>query len=406
MKTKLLLSIVLTIIFFMPLKAKIYVDKTMIENKVTYNLNYCLPSDYSSSKTYPLIVAMHYCTGTAKEYRDALAGLSDSLKMIIVCPDNKSNVIPESAEHMLVTAIDSSKIFYSIDESKVYLTGMSCNGEYITRHGMKNFYPFKGIFPWDPWITNTNPKLYNYECKTPIVLSVGSEDPNYSTIVSFYDSLKAHQAKVNLLIVPGVAHVLYYGIYKEMINCIYYINGTPDFSFQPISDFELANSDSTVLDVVVNNPGNKKLKYSAYASSKVVITKTEIIPGDNENQFKIKVVPNKKTKGKVIITIKAFDELNKEIAQGLVKLEVKVNPTSSGQINKNDFKIYPIPVKDYLYFDSKEQYLSIKILDISGKELMSFKNVDTCEGIQLQSLTSGFYFLVANEIGKVKFFKL
>jgi hypothetical protein len=405
MKIKFFLSIVFITFYFLPVKAWIYKDKTMIDNKVTYNLNYCLPGDYDSKKAYPLIVAMHYCGGTAKEYRNALAKLSDSLKMIVVCPDNNSNVIQESAEHMLVTAIDSSTVFYNIDTTQVYLTGMSCNGEYITRHGLKNFYPFKGIFPWDPWITFLSPTHYNFDCKIPVVISVGSDDDNYKTLVALYDSLKKHQATVNLLIVPGVGHSLYNGIYTEMINCIYYINGSPDFSFQPIADFELANSDSSILDVVVNNPGNKRLKYSAYASSKMIITKTEIIPGDNENQFKIKLIPNKKTKGKVIITIKAFDEATNDLAQGLVRLEVKSSTASSEQINQSGFKVYPVPVNDYLFFESNEPYLSMKIFDISGKEMMSFKNVEASKGINLQSLTSGFYFLVANETERVKFYK-
>jgi len=397
MKTKFLISILLVSFCCMQAKASVNIDKTMIENGITYKLNYCVPNDFDETKEYPLIVAMHYCGGTAVQYRTALSGLCDSLKMIIVCPDNKSVVIPESEEHMLVTAIDSSKSFFPIDETKVYLTGMSCNGEYITRHGLNNFYPFKGIFPWDAWITTSNPKTYNFDCKIPIVISVGSDDPNYASLIAVYDSLKAHKANVNLVIVPNVGHSIFNGFSNEMINCIYYLNSNPDFSFEPIENSEVANNDSIYIDVIVNNPGNKKLKYSTSVNNNQYITKTEIIPSNNDNQFKIKVVPNKNRKGgKIIVTIKAFDEANSELAQGFSTIEIKNATTSADMINQNDFEIYPNPVIDNLYFKSKEQNLSINITDVNGKEMINFENVDTRNGIQLQGLPRGFYYLSAN----------
>lgn len=147
MKQFFFISILPVLFFCLQVKASVYVDKTMTENGKTYNLNYCLPADFDSTKEYPLIVAMHYCGGTAKQYRDALSGLCDSLKMIVVCPDNNSVVIPENKPDMLKIAIDSSRVFYPIDTTKIYLTGMSCNGEFITRWGLKNYYHVKGIFP-------------------------------------------------------------------------------------------------------------------------------------------------------------------------------------------------------------------------------------------------------------------
>jgi hypothetical protein len=397
MKTKLLLSTLLVFICLLSVKAAILVDKTMFAYNSTYNLNYCLPDDFDEAKEYPLIVAMHYCGGTAKEYRNNLLALCDSLKIIVVCPDNKSLVIPENREKLLVTAIDSSKNFFQIDTTQVYLTGMSCNGEFITRYGLKNFYPFKGIFPWDPWITSTNPKLYNFDSKMPIVLAVGAADDNYKTILAMYDSLKAHKATVNLLIVPGVAHSLFTGFSKEMINCIYYLNGTPDFSFEPIENKEIINNDSVMIDVFVNNPSNKKLKYSVTVSNSFV-SKTEIIPGDNNNSFKLKVFASKKSKGKTIITLKAFDEINKKLAQGFSTIEVKNAPVSSDIIKQNDFSIYPVPVTDVIHFTGKEQLISINIADVNGKEMMNFENFDTRNGLQIHSLPNGCYILRAKGI--------
>ena len=395
MKTKFFISILLLSVFCLQGRASVNVNKSMTNNGITYPLNYCLPSDFDSTKEYPLIVAMHYCGGSATQYRDALAALCDSLDMIVVCPDNKSQVIPESELSMLVTAIDSSKLFYPIDSAQVYLTGMSCNGEFITRHGLKNFYPFKGIFPWDPWITSTDPAVYNFDSKMPIVISVGSADPNYKALISFYDSLVAHKANVNLVIVPNVGHSLFADFSAEMVNCIYYLNGTPDFSFNPIDPIQILNNDSVSIDVVVNNPANKELKYFATVNNKVLVSTVEIIPGSDSNHFKLKVVPNSKRKGSLIITLKAFDQANQQMAQQFSTVEIKAAPVSSKPIGQANFKIYPVPVSDYLYFTGCEQNLSVNITDISGRVIINSENVDGRSGIQVQSLPRGFYYLNA-----------
>jgi hypothetical protein len=395
MRTFFLISVFLAITLFSSVRAAILVDKTMFAYNTTYNLNYCLPNDYDKTKVYPLIVAMHYCGGTATEYRNSLTALCDSLKMIVVCPDNRSQVIYDGRQSMLVTAIDSSRIFFPIDTTKVYLTGMSCNGEFITRYGLNSFYPFKGIFPWDPWIQNTNPKVYNFDSKMPTVISVGYFDPNYKTLVAFYDSLKAHHATVNLHVVPNVAHELFAGFSNEMIKCIYYLNGVPDFTFDPVGNSEVFNTDSALIDIHINNPGDKNLKFSAGADQIYFVTKTEILPGADKNHLKLKVVPGKKKKGKIIVTVTAFDEVKKEMAQVLVRMEIKDKPAATDKIKQNGFSVYPVPVNDNLFFTCNDQFLSIRISDASGKEMMNFENVDASNGIQLQSLPNGFYFLTA-----------
>jgi len=395
MKTKLFIPILLLSVFCLQGRASVYVNKSMTNNGISYPLNYCLPSDFDSTKEYPLIVAMHYCGGSAMQYRDALAGLCDSLDMIVVCPDNNSQVIPESELNMLVTAIDSSRIFYPIDSTQVYLTGMSCNGEFITRHALNNFYPFKGIFPWDAWITSTDPTVYNFDCKIPIVISVGSADPNYKSLISFYDSLVAHKANVNLVIVPNTGHSLFATFSDEMVNCIYYLNGTPDFSFNPIGNTEVLSNDSVFINVVVNNPGNKELKYFATVNNKALVSVVEINQGSDSNHFKLKVVPNSKRKGSLIVTLKAFDEANQQMAQYISTVEIKEAPVSSKPIGQANFKIYPVPVSDYLYFTGCEQNLSVNITDISGRVIINSENVDGRSGIQVQSLPRGFYYLNA-----------
>lgn len=401
MKTQILIIFTLFMLCFSPARGAIKVDASMVENEITYKLCYSIPSDFDSTKQYPLIVAMHYCGGSADQYRNALSTLADSLRMIVVCPDNKSVVIPESELNMLITAIDSTKAFYPINENEIYLTGMSCNGEYITRHGLNNFYPFKGIFPWEPWITAANPELYNFDCKTPIVISVGSKDPNYTPIINVYDSLKAHNADVYLEIVPNVGHSLPGNIWGPMINCIYYMNGTPDFSIQAVEDMQLNDTDSITFEVMATNPSAVDLQYFVTPDNNSLVSKIEVYPSKTSNAFSVKVVGKPKNSGQLLLTLKAFDAEGKNMVQGFAN--IKVNKTvSSDEMKTSDLKIYPVPVDDILYFSGNEEISSITIVDLSGREVIKKPVIENNKSVDVKSLTRGIYTLIAESEESIK----
>ena len=405
MKTKCIFILLFILGFNLCLKAAVNKESEMIENNISYKLNISIPNDYDENLAYPLVVAMHYCGGTAVQYRNGLSGLCDSLKMIIVCPDNNSQVIPEKQLNMLVTAIDSTRHLYNIDTTQVYLTGMSCNGEFITRHGLNNFYPFKGIFPWVPWITTTNPK-YNFDSKMPIVMGVGSIDQNYTQLMATYDSLKAHDANVNLLLVPNIGHTMEFADFSnKMIECIYYLNGTPDFSINPVEDFSLLNSDSLMLDISVDNPQNKELSYSASYNNINLISQMKIITNENTNEFQLKLVPNKTKKGKIIITLKAYDKTNGLLTQEIVYIDLQEDKTDSNQLNKSDFILYPNPANDYIYFTGEEKDITVEIMDINGKVLQKQNKINSKNGIQIKLLPKGNYVLNATGIDDIKTFK-
>lgn len=406
MKTKLLISVLLILFNFLQSKASVYIDSVMTENNISYTLNYCLPNNYDETEEYPLIVAMHYCGGTSKQYRDGLSALSDSLNMIVVCPDNNSLVIPETELNMLITAIDSSKQFFNIDTTQIFLTGMSCNGEFITRHGLNNFYPFKGIFPWVPWILTQDPNLYNFNSYMPIVIGIGSNDPNYKSVMAIYDSLNTNGANVNLLLVPNKGHSMSFENFSdEMINCIYYLNGIPDFKINNIEDFNLLNSDSITFNITIDNPENKELSYSASYNNSLLISNMEVLPGENENEFNLKLVPVSTRKGEIIITLKAYDKENSLMTQELIYIDLQADKTDINQINQTEFKIYPNPVNNYIYFSDENEVLSIRIIDLNGKEVKRSENINTSNGIQVQSLPKGNYLLEVKGIDFNKILK-
>ncbi|MGV4412959.1 endonuclease [Chryseobacterium sp. T1] len=70
---------------------------------------------------------------------------------------------------------------------------------------------------------------------------------------------------------------------------------------------------------------------------------------------------------------------------------------SSSEININEInRLYPNPVSDILYVDSKTKISSYEIIDASGRVVKSSKQADLQSGINVSSLASGVYFIKFN----------
>lgn len=75
-------------------------------------------------------------------------------------------------------------------------------------------------------------------------------------------------------------------------------------------------------------------------------------------------------------------------------------PNILKQVNNDELKIYPNPVKDYLKIDSKEKDLSVEIFDMTGKKLLSCSGINT---IPMNSFEKGAYLVtISNKNGILK----
>ena len=84
-------------------------------------------------------------------------------------------------------------------------------------------------------------------------------------------------------------------------------------------------------------------------------------------------------------------------------------PESINEISKKiDFKIYPNPASDVIYFENTEQFTNVKITDIRGKTIKEFNKLNNNK-IDIKNLKPGIYFIKAvkkDETFISKFIKL
>lgn len=387
----------------------IYVDTAIIASDGKHKMTISVPDDYDGLQKYPLVVAIQPCNGLPyKSYLEALKPLTDSLQMIVACPDNSATGgwIADANLDVITVTIDSVMAIYSIDEKLVYLTGMSCNGEVALRQGLKKLYPFKGIFPWDPYLTSVNPKIMDLNSDMPVTLAVGANDDYIAATLNFYDSLKTHGAKVNLVIVPGINHTYNFsGFGNEMIRSLYYILDTNNITITQSNGsaetFEMFNTDGEKeVEYKVSHIENKEVTVNSVSSNTSVIGTPEIIytPEDSIVKLKFKPIGGKAT-GRVIIVLEAREKDGTAIEQVTLKVKVTRKPTSISNLNaKTD--VFPNPASDKLYINSNEQNLFVQISDINGRIVLKAKNANASP-LDISSLNNGTYFI--NIIGEKYF---
>jgi dienelactone hydrolase len=386
------------------IKAAVSIDTSLVSGKVKYKLLMLIPDDYNSARKYQLVVALQPCMGIAKTYRDGLKPISDSLKMIVVCPDVSQQWIGDNQWGIITASIDSAKAIYSIDTTSVYLTGMSCNGDYALRNGLKKLYPFKGIFPWAPYTLAPDPKKIDFKSDMPITLAIGTKDEYaYAPVLNVYDSLKTHGAKVNLVLVPGINHIYTFTNFgNEMIHSLLYLNDTNAISIKyskgNLPDFDMVNTDlgkEFVFKVADKN--SKEIIINALSSDTSVIVNPRIIytPSDSTVKFTIAAdIGDKPGKpGKAVIILEAREKNGMAIEQVTFKVNVKKFVAIKNVNNIRLFDIYPNPTSHLLNIRTDEPNSMLQIFDITGKAILSKALYTLNETINVEKYPKGIYII-------------
>ena len=85
------------------------------------------------------------------------------------------------------------------------------------------------------------------------------------------------------------------------------------------------------------------------------------------------------------------------------------NEFNQRENNSSNVVIYPNPVKDYISIelhDSNKGNYDIKITDVDGKPLQSFRQVNGKQDINLKHYTSGLYFITITTNSNCETYKI
>jgi predicted esterase len=140
-----------------------------------------LPTSYSPSKKYPLVVLLHGAGGDETDFIEAYRGqwpkLAEERGYILASVNGRgplSGYSTESGgEQDVLDVMQMVEKRYSIDPSKVYLGGHSMGGGGTWKIGLANQDKFAGFIPIAP--AGNNPALMK-DLKKPVMLVCGVKD--------------------------------------------------------------------------------------------------------------------------------------------------------------------------------------------------------------------------------------
>jgi len=207
-------------------------EKSISFKAKTKILAYYVPENYDINKNYPLIIAIHGCGGSGKDFRNSLVNLSKEIDAFILCPDFEGGQLEGDNGMLIPQAITYTikDLNYHIDTTAIYLTGFSCNGQETFKQGWKSVYPFRGIIPFNAWIPSVD-ALYNFESKIPTCICTGDRDPSHTNNLILFDSLEANNGVGKLNIMPGIGHLWMFSTRDaELKECLNWINAVYDSS--------------------------------------------------------------------------------------------------------------------------------------------------------------------------------
>ncbi len=395
---KILLTITILFTILEISQAAVKIDTIYNASGKERKLFYSIPDNYDPSRAYPLIVGLHFCGGTALSYRNSLSPLSDSINAIIVCPDNFSGQVSDSQLDIITAAADSARAAYNIAPDSIYLTGMSCNGETTLRQGLKKFYPFKGIFPWVPYISSKNFSGYDLKSDIPTVIAVGTTDGNLSTLMVLFDSLSANSEDKNLVLVPNVGHVeLFPEFASTMIKCIKYINTSKNISIAAINDLIIKNTDSSKeFEVNVEYEGKEELQARVTVSNASRLKATDVNYDVTSKKVKFSLTPVEGKTGNQKVIIEVFEKNGKSISQSVFNIKIENGATSSIKSKNNgECVIYPNPALELINIKSNREIERYDIKDLTGRTLIGGKSNNTNLTIDISSLSKGIYMVIS-----------
>lgn len=402
-------------VFSNVLKAADYIDTTLISDDKEYNLLIAIPNDYSSSEVYSLVIGLQPCMTLATDnYREALSSLSDSLDMIVVCPDlsETGNWMSDDNYNVILASIDSAMTMYPINPESVYLTGMSCNGATTLQEGLKKVYPFKGIFPYAPYLTSVDPDVMDLNSDIPVTIAVGTNDAYLGNTMKMYDSLKVHGANINLVLIEGIDHTYEFDNFaSEMIHSFYYLLDTNSISIayaeNEIPYFEITNTDPAIeLTFNITNQADKELEITALSSKPSVVANPDITYNAEDGNVTLNFAPVADKKGKAVIVLEAKEKEGTSYEQITFNVQVNKPVSIEFDASKTLFDVYPNPAKNTIHFTCTEENMVVQIYDVSGEVVLN-TIANNNMAIDVSMLKEGMYIVKpteTNTLEAIKFF--
>ena len=187
-----------------------------------------IPSTYAEGTANPLMLALHPfnpARWNAISWRDTLIAFAESNGLILVCPDGGADghLLSERADTLGATAVlDSVDVWYNIDAKRTYAMGFSVGGGTTYEYGITNAWRFNGFIPIGaaPPQFTTIEEFAGARGKPFYIINGQNDSPNIR-VTPVAAALKANEAFIDSIILPGVGHTIDFTGRNEVFTTAY-----------------------------------------------------------------------------------------------------------------------------------------------------------------------------------------
>ncbi|MBN1446457.1 MAG: T9SS type A sorting domain-containing protein [Bacteroidetes bacterium] len=177
---------------------------------VTSVINYYIPEDYDSTKTYPLFFAWHGAGMAGSAMRDVMyVTIAQRIKAIVVAPDANNLQTNEQLNALIGVSYNRVHQLYSVDTTKRIITGFSWGGQLSFQVGLQNPLLFNGIIGFAPAIGTgqMTQTMWDNIGRIRMATILGDQDFNYTPVDQLMKEIPNRGGALLYIVKPGVEHV-------------------------------------------------------------------------------------------------------------------------------------------------------------------------------------------------------
>ncbi|MCX5698904.1 MAG: dienelactone hydrolase family protein [Candidatus Omnitrophica bacterium] len=183
-----------------------------------------LPRQYTAERAFPILVAIHWYSGTAEQQINEWRFLAQKDSYILICPQFYEGYqrLAGSEDQKLIAIIDEVSSEFSVDRENIYLVGFSGGAQFALRFVYK--HPFlKAVCILSPGEFDSPPK--NEQLKSvKYFLGVGEKDSRLSIVKKLYNVLDKRGFDVSFESYPLVGHNIHSNMKSAVMKFLHDIH--------------------------------------------------------------------------------------------------------------------------------------------------------------------------------------
>jgi pimeloyl-ACP methyl ester carboxylesterase len=245
-----------------------------------------VPTDYDSTKAYPLIYFWHGTGTPASTWRSLLKPVTDQIGAIVICPDANGMTANVQLEELINVSSDFIFRNYHIDSSKAIVSGHSAGGNYAFHIATKRT-PWKGLIAINPAIGSGDmtPVMWTGVAQIKSSIILGSSDVNYSFVKQLADDIKTQGGAILYIEKPGVTHsdVAYFSstnFSDDFYKSYLYVTGqSVGFAELPVMPLISIYPNPCKDNLIIDANGLRDLRFEIYGIDGKILETTSQISG-------------------------------------------------------------------------------------------------------------------------------